>query len=354
MKPNFYLYKNVHEIWPMLNEERYSFLKELDKTNTMLFVTLSGSRGYGTCCDFNTADYDFRGVMGHTKKELFGFEDIQEQYVAFDKETDVDTTIYTFNKLIKLLVKCNPNTIELLGCKDYVIFHPLALKLILNQKLFLSQLAIASFSGFATTQFNRLENNLARFNLSQEKKEEHILHSVLSAMNSFSDRYTACENQKIHLYTDVSTKANLDSEIFVDLNFQHYPLRDFAGMINEMSSILRNYNKLNHRNKKKDDEHLNKHAMHFVRLYYTLYDILTKEEIITYREAEREELLSIRRGDFQKEDGTYREEFFELLENAKKKCNEAAKNTSLPERPDMDKIEEFVISMNEGMLKIRS
>lgn len=352
MKANFY--KDASEIWPMLNEEKYSFLKELDKSNTMLFVALSGSRGYGTCYDFNTADYDFRGVMGHTKKELFGFSDIQEQYVAFDKEADVDTTIYTFNKLIKLLVKCNPNTIELLGCKDYLIYHPLALKLIVNQKMFLSQLAIGSFGGYATAQFDRLENNLARFSLSQQKKEEHILHSVLSAVDTFSDRYTNSEDQKIKLYTDVSTKADLESEIFLDLNFKHYPLRDFAGMINEMSSILRNYNKVNHRNKKKDDEHLNKHAMHLIRLYYTLYDILTKEEVITYREVERDELLSIRRGDFQKSDGTYREEFFELLENAKKKCNEAAKNTSLPEKPDMDKIEEFVISMNEEMLKIRN
>ncbi len=349
MKANFY--NNASDIWPMLNEDRYKFLNELDKTNNMLFVTLSGSRGYGTCYDFNTADYDFRGVMGQTKKQMLGLGEEDDQYVAFDKETDVDTTIYTFNKLVKLLVKCNPNTIELLGCRDYLIFNPIAIELIQNQKLFLSQLAIGSFGGYATAQFDRLENNLARFSLSQSKKEEHILHSVLSAVNTFSERYTNPENQIIRLYTDESKKEDLETEIFCDLNFTHYPLRDFAGMLNEMSSILRNYNKVNHRNKKKDDEHLNKHAMHLIRLYYTLYDILTKEEVITFREAERDELLSIRRGDFQKSDGTYREEFFELLNNAKKKCEEAAKETSLPERPNMDAIEEFVIDMNERMLK---
>lgn len=349
MKANFY--KNASDIWPMLNEQRYDFLTDLDRTNTMLFVTLSGSRGYGTCYDFNTADYDFRGVMGHTRKQIFGLFDEEDQHVEFNKEADVDTTIYTLKKLVKLLVKCNPNTIELLGCKDYLIYHPIALKLILSQKLFLSQLAIGSFGGYATAQFDRLENNLARFTLDQRRKEEHILHSVLSAADTFSERYTKTDNQKIKLFTDESDKTDLESEIFLDLDFKHYPLRDFAGMINEMTSILRNYNKVNHRNKKKDDEHLNKHAMHLIRLYYTLYDILTKEEVITYREAERDELLSIRRGDFQKSDGTYREEFFELLEDAKKKCNEAAKNTSLPERPNLDMIEELVMEMTETMIK---
>lgn len=38
---------------------------------------------------------------------------------AFEQvvNTETDTTIYSFNKLISLLINCNPNTIGLLGCK---------------------------------------------------------------------------------------------------------------------------------------------------------------------------------------------------------------------------------------------
>ena len=349
MKPTFY--KDAKDIWPMLETKDYAFLKELNKTNPLLFITLSGSRGYGTCKDLVNADYDFRGLMASSKSDLLGFGNT-EQYIAHDVETGVDATIYTINKLIKLLINCNPNTIELLGCKDYIIYHPLAKEIILNNKIFLSQKAIGSFGGYATQQFDRLENNLARFVLDQKKKEEHILHSIESCMNTIGDRYSKIENQKMKLYIDDSDKEELESEIFIDLDFKQYSLRDFDSIIKEFSNILRDYNKINHRNRKKDNEHLNKHAMHLIRLYYTLYDILTKEEIITYRENEIPILLSIRNGDFMLPDGTYRKEFFELLEDLKKKCKEAEKNTSLPKEPNMKEIEDFTIYINEEMLKM--
>ena len=343
-------YKKASDIWPILETEEYSFLKDLNKTNPLLFITLSGSRGYGTCKDILTADYDFRGLMASSKKELLGFGNM-EQFIAHDAETGVDATIYTINKLIKLLINCNPNTIELLGCKDYLIYNKLAKELIDNRKMFLSQKAIGSFGGYATQQFDRLENNLARFTLNQKKKEEHILHSVQSCIANISERYSKMDGVSINLYTDISEKEDLETEIFCDLNFSHYPLRDFSGIISEMTNVLRDYNKINHRNRKKDDEHLNKHAMHLIRLYYTLYDILTKEEIITYREEEAPILLSIRNGEFQLPDGTYRPEFFDLLNEVKTKCKEAEKNTSLPKEPNIKEIEDFTIYLNETMLK---
>lgn len=349
MKANYY--KNAKDIWPMLDNEEYRFLQEVQKTNPLLFLTLSGSRGYGTCKDLATADYDFRGLMASSKTDLLGFGNT-EQFVFHDVEADVDTTIYTITKLIKLLLNCNPNTIELLGCKDYLIYHPIAIELIEKQKMFLSQKAIGSFGGYATQQFDRLENNLARFTLDKKKKEEHILHSVQSCMASISDRYSNTENQKIHLYTDVSQKEELETEIFLDLDFKHFPLRDFSSIINEFTNVLRDYNKINHRNRKKDDEHLNKHAMHLIRLYYTLYDILTKEEIITYRTNEIPILLSIRNGEFQLPDGTYRSEFFDLLNDLKKQCKDAEKHTSLPKEPNVKEIEDFTMYMNETMLKL--
>ena len=48
-------------------------------------------------------------------------------------------------------------------------------------------------------------------------------------------------------------------------------------------AITRNYDKIHHRNKKKDDAHLNKHAMHLVRLYLMCLDILEREEIVTVK-----------------------------------------------------------------------
>ena len=93
---------------------------------------------------------------------------------------------------------------------------------------------------------------------------------------------------------------------------KHYPVRDLNGIINEFTNITRQYGKINHRNKKKDEEHLDKHAMHLIRLYYMALDILEKGEVNTYREKERAFLLKVRQGLFRNPDGTYSDDFFDF------------------------------------------
>ena len=56
--------------------------------------------------------------------------------------------------------------------------------------------------------------------------------------------------------------------------------------------------------------------------------------------------MSIRSGDFQKEDGTYRAEFFEMVNDLEKRLAYAKENTSLPNKPDMKRVEDFVMSVN--------
>ena len=117
-------------------------------------------------------------------------------------------------------------------------------------------------------------------------------------------------------------------------------------MINTLSNVIGNYEKLNHRNRKKDDNHLNKHAMHLIRLYMMCLDILEKGEINTYRYGDREFLLSIRNGKFQREDGSYRQEFFDLVNDYEKRLKYAKENTNLPVTPNMKRVEEFVVEVN--------
>ena len=47
-----------------------------------------------------------------------------------------------------------------------------------------------------------------------------------------------------------------------------------------MHSVVKDYDKIGKRNRKKDDNHLNKHAMHLIRLFMMAVDILEKGEII--------------------------------------------------------------------------
>lgn len=331
----------------LLSRDEYHFLKENEHLqNRIILLTLGGSHAYGT--NNENSDIDIRGCALERPSDLIGFSKFEE---VIDLNTD--TVIYSFNKLVRLLINCNPNTIEMLGCKPehYLFLSKEGKFLLQNSKLFLSKKCINSFGGYAYQQLNRLNSALARDRLSQTDKENHILNSLKSAMLSFEERYTKFEPGSIVLNIGKSKKANLDSEIFVDINLENYPLRDFAGILNEMQNILKTYGKLNYRNKKKSEEGLDKHAMHLIRLYLMAIDILEREEIVTYREEDRELLLDIRNGKFRRSDGTYDDSFFEMMEEYKERFDYAAKNTSLPIEPDMKRIEEFVMDVNIRIIK---
>lgn len=338
----------IDQIKELVNSPTYDFLRtDPHLGNRIMFLTLGGSHAYGTSTP--TSDVDIRGCAMNNASEIVGLSNF-EQFV----ETTTDTTIYAFNKLISLLLNCNPNTIEMLGCKPehYIYMTDAGREFINNRKMFLSKRALHSFGGYANQQLNRLENALARDHLSQAKKEEHIRRSMLNSVASFESRYTNFEAGSIKLYTDLSQREDWDQEIFADIHLEHFPARQFNSMMNDLHNVIGTYEKLNHRNHKKDDAHLNKHAMHLVRLYLMCIDILEKEEIVTYREADHDLLMSIRNGVYQNEDSTYKPEFFEMIADLKKRLDYAKENTSLPNHPDMKQVEEFVMCVNKKAIGV--
>jgi predicted nucleotidyltransferase len=332
----------LEDIKLLINSEKYEFLHTNPHLgNKIVFLTLGGSYAYGTNVD--TSDIDIRGCALNSRSDILGLSNF-EQVV----NTETDTTIYSFNKLIHLLLNCNPNIIELFGCRpeQYFIITDIGKELLDNRKMFLSQRAAKSFGGYATAQLRRLENAIARDALPQDKKEEHIRKSMESSLQQFKNNYEGFDEGSIRLYTGKSTRDDMDMEILVDVNLHRFPARQFNCIMNDMTSILGTYEHLNNRNRKKDAAHLNKHAMHLIRLYLMCLDILEKEEINTYRENERDFLLSIRNGAFQNNDGTYKKEFFDIVSEYEKRMEYAKKNTSLPAHPNMKIIEDFVISVN--------
>lgn len=333
----------IEEIKDMVEKEEYEFLRTNPHlSGRLVFPTLGGSYAYGT--NVETSDVDIRGCALNRKSDLLGLSNF-EQVV----NTETDTTVYSFNKLVNLLINCNPNTIELLGCKPehYFLLTDVGRQMIENRGLFLSQKAVASFGGYATQQLRRLQNALARDRVSQAQTEEHIKGALERSIKSFEDKFTSFGNGGIELLTDQSQRNDLDLEVYCNIHIDKYPAREFRTLLNTLSSVVGSYEKLNHRNRKKDDAHLNKHAMHLIRLYLMCLDILEKQEICTYRENDRDFLLSIRNGAFQNEDGTYKQEFFELVSDYESRLQYAKENTSLPENPNMKLIEEFVVGVNE-------
>lgn len=328
------------------NSKEYQFLNTNEHLGkNIILLGVAGSYAYGT--NNKDSDIDIRGIALNQKADLLGMTHF-EQYT----DENTDTTIYSFRKMIHLLMRCNPNTCEILGLKKehYLILSDIGQELLDHKSIFLSKLAIHSFGGYAGQQLRRLQNALARDAFSQTEKERHILNSIHNAMFDFQKRYTKFNCGTIQLYIDKTEKTSYDTEIFMDVDLKHYPLRDYCGIWSEMQSIVKNYDKAGKRNHKKDDNHLNKHAMHLIRLFMMAIDILEKGEINTYREKEQQLLCKIRAGCFQKEDGQFRQEFYELLSDYEKKLTYASKHTTLPDEPDYKAIEEFVIHVNERVI----
>ena len=338
----------IEQIKQMVAGPQYDFLRTNDHLgDRVMFLTLGGSHAYGT--NVETSDVDIRGCAMNKPSDIVGLSNF-EQFV----NTETDTTVYAFNKLITLLLNCNPNTIEMLGCKPehYIYMTDAGREMIDNRKLFLSKRAVYSFGGYANQQLNRLENALARDRMAQAQREEHIRRSMENSVKSFEDRYTEFESGSIKLFTDVSTREDMDREIFADIHLTHFPARQFNGMMNDLHNVLCTYDKLNHRNHKKDDAHLNKHAQHLVRLYLMCLDILEKEEINTYRNKDHDLLMSIRNGAYMKDDGTYRSEFFDMIRDLEQRLEYAKENTSLPSHPNMKEVEAFVMEVNKRAIGI--
>lgn len=231
----------------------------------------------------------------------------------------------------------------MLGNKPEYYFYlsPVGKQLLDNKKMFLSQNCVKTFGGYAIAQLRRLQNALARDNYPAAEKKQHILNSMKNTMNSLFEDL----GENILLY------IASDGEIHIKFR-QGYdqPIRQTNSLLSQMSNIVRDYEKLNHRNRKKDDLHLNKHAMHLVRLYLMAIDILEKEEIVTYRENDHELLMAIRNGRYVLENGSYDETFWELINNLQKCFDYAKENTSLPKKPDYKKIEEFLKDVNREVI----
>lgn len=335
------------QIKKQLNNPEYDFLeKNKHLGNNIMLLALGGSYAYGM--DKENSDVDIRGVALNSKKEILLGEDF-EQVV----DVNTDTTIYSFNKILDLLTKNNPNTIEILGLKPehYLYLSDIGVMLLNNKKMFLSKICIQSFAGYSQAQLRRMENKANRF-VGQTQNEAYILKSINNAKYDFKNRYFPMNDGSVNLYTDKAVQDGYDTEIFMDIDLKHYPLRDWAGMWNEMKAIVSSYKKIGKRNEiAMNKDKLGKHMAHLLRLYMMCIDILEKEEIITFRENEHDLLMSIRNGEYLDSNRQPLSEFYDLLNEYEKRFDYAKKNTSLPNVPDYKKIEEFKMYVNEKIVR---
>lgn len=265
----------VEEIREKLKTSEYDFLRNNKHLGSnIILLGLGGSYSYGMNIE-GKSDIDIRGVALNSKEEILLLQNFGQ---VVDENTD--TTIYSFNKMVNLLCKANPNVMEQLGLnpEHYLYIHPIGQVLLNNSKLFLSKRAVYSFAGYAKEQLKKLDNKSSR---------------------SFGEDYTG------------------------------------IGRRNRYASA---HNKLG------------KHMAHLIRLYYMCFDILENQKIITYRNKEHDLLMNIRNGEYLDRNQQPISSFYDLLSELEKRLEYDEKNTSLPETPDYQRINEFRMFVNEKVV----
>ena len=131
----------------------------------LLLQCISGSKAYGL--DTPQSDTDMKGVFALNKKDYYGLQSIEQ--VANPTN---DIVYYELKRFIELLVRNNPNLLELLSTPaDKVLYkHPVMDWI--RPEMFLSKLCLQTFAGYAQSQIKKAKGLKKKiFNPIDEKRK---------------------------------------------------------------------------------------------------------------------------------------------------------------------------------------
>ncbi len=123
-------------------------LDRVRRPDVLLFETIAGSHAYGTAIE--TSDQDLRGIFV-APPGLLGGLDVVEQ-VACPRN---DHVYYELGRFVDLLLRNNPNALELLAMPDDCVRRRHPLFDMLDPALFLSKLCARTFGEYAMGQIRK-------------------------------------------------------------------------------------------------------------------------------------------------------------------------------------------------------
>jgi uncharacterized protein len=336
-----------------------------------LLKCISGSKAYGT--DMEHSDTDMKGFFILPKVEFYGL-DYTEQ-VSDDKN---DVVYYEIKRFIELLLKNNPNILELLASpEDCVLYrHPSVLRL--KPEFFISKLCKNTFAQYAFSQIKKARGLNKKIVNPMEEQRKFILEFCYVIVNHGSTDLKNFLNKKAWKQEDCGLVAINHfkdtyalfhkSQFAQNIDFQGIMLSEKANQVSlssvpkgvEPAAIL-TFNKdgyskyckdyadywawVNERNEARyatniahEKNYDSKNMMHVFRLL-NMAEEIAKEGKINVRRHDRDFLLTIRKGEFEYED---------LVKIAEDKINNIDllfEKSDLPDAPDYRCAEELLISI---------
>lgn len=339
----------------------------------MLLDCISGSTAYNL--NISGSDIDKKGIFIMPQKQLYGFE--QQGQISSESNDEVYFEIARF---LELLVKNNPNILELLNTPKSCVLYRHPLMDLIKPDDFLSKLCLDTFAGYAQTQIKKARGLNKKINKPVEIIRKTVLDFCyvmykngsiplinwleenkltqekcgLVSVNHFRDVYLLFHQNQLLVgklngivsgpqANDVQLSAvpkEIEHMALINFNKDGYSVycreykeyRDWEDKRND----LRYQNTLSH-GKKYDA----KNMMHTFRLLNMAEEIALYGQVNVYR-SDRQFLLKVRNGDFDFE------ELMKLVEEKMAMIKELYNSSSLPDKPDLLQTESLLITIREA------
>jgi uncharacterized protein len=348
-------------------------IQDLKSQNLILFEVISGSKSFGL--NTLTSDTDIKGVYYLPKEQFYGLNYIPQ----ISNETN-DEVYYEIGRFVELLLKNNPNILEILATTDDCILykHPLMERLKIED--FLSKLCKDSFAGYAVTQIKKARGLKKKIVNPMEKEKKTLLDFcyILQGYNSIAVPQWLEANQykqencglinmpnskgMYALFYDSQNKLGykgiIQKEISNEVSLSSIPKTEKE--IGFLSCNQDGYSKYCKEYKeywewidKRNDDRYNtnqqhgknydsKNMMHTIRLLQTAEQIL-KTGKLNIRVRNREELLDIKAGNREYDD------LLEMADGLIASIESLYESCTLPESPDVEKMTKVLIGIREEL-----
>ncbi len=351
-------------------------INEVRNSNLLLLDCVSGSRAYGLHTP--QSDTDLKGVFLLPKAYFYGLSYIEQ----LNNETH-DEVYFELKRFVELLVKNNPNILELLNTPEDCIRYKHPIMDLLKPELFLSKLCKQSFAGYAQSQIKKAQglNKKIVNPVDKEKKTVldfcYVIHEQgsmtlntwltksnfvqedcgLVNINHMRDMYALFHNSQMNAgylkgicsgvdANDVSLSAvEKGIKPLGVMSFNKDGYSKYCKDYKEYWDWVEKRNELRYENTIEHGKNYDtKNMMHTFRLLNMAEEIATEGKV-KVRRHDREFLLNIRKGYYS---------YDELVAQANEKISlidELYEKSNLPEQPDFKKAEQLLMEMREKLYK---
>jgi hypothetical protein len=358
-----------------------------------LYLVIRGSHAYGT--NILTSDTDYSGVFVQNLDSILGMSYVEQ--INDDKN---DIVIYELRRFLELLAKNNPTVLELLNTpEDCVIYkHPLFDKILENKDNLLTKICANSFGGYAKEQISKAKGQNKKQNWEKDKVTRKTpldfcyLHqgeksiSLVDYMNSkgLDQRFAGLSKiphskETYALFYDFKSEETDGSSEYPSMGFKGISFEDSNDI--RLSSIpfdCPNHYFVGHISYNKDGytQHCNdyksyetwlsqrneqrwvdveshgqkidgKNMMHCRRLMDMAREIAEGKGIVV-RRPNAQELIDIRQGKVDLQT------LIDHVESEIKEIDFLYKNSTLPDKVDMNLVEQILIDIRKEIYNLCS